>query len=180
MAHAGQVIENPVTGEHLAFLVTAGDSDGKLLRFEVTARPQAVGPPEHVHPRAHERYELKEGRLHVRLEGKERIVEAPANVHIPAGAPHTFWNGGDEPARMVIDFQPAGTFEDFLVTLYDLAADGKTNARGVPNPLQMAVIAERHLDDIHLARPPVAIQRFAFALLAPIGRLAGFQEKYAR
>jgi hypothetical protein len=34
VAHAGEVIENPVTGERVVFRQTARDTGGELLQFE--------------------------------------------------------------------------------------------------------------------------------------------------
>ena len=35
MAHRGQIIDNPVTGERIRFLRTAADTGGDLLEFEM-------------------------------------------------------------------------------------------------------------------------------------------------
>jgi mannose-6-phosphate isomerase-like protein (cupin superfamily) len=180
MATAGETIRNPATGETLTFVVTAADSDGRLLRVDVTADPGKDGPPVHVHRSFVERYDLREGRLRITLRGEPRVLEAPARLEIPRGAPHTFRVEGDRPARMVVDFEPAGTYEGFLVTMYGLAADGKTNDRGVPNILQTAVVGREHLDDFALARPPYLVQKLLFAVLAPLGRLLGYRARYER
>lgn len=180
MARVGQVLDNPVSGETLTFQATSQSTNGAALRFDVQCRPQASGPPEHVHPRSREGFQLVAGRLRLRIGGREQILEAPATIDIPPGTPHTFWNDGPEAASIAVSYEPAGTFEHFLETVYELAADGRTNSKGVPNPLRMAVIAREHLNDIALARPPVAVQRTAFAVLAPLGRLAGYTPRYSR
>jgi quercetin dioxygenase-like cupin family protein len=177
MARAGQVIRNPATGETLTFVVTSADSGGNLLRVDVTADPHKEGPPLHVHRAFVERYHLEAGRLRIKLRGKEHVLEAPGRLEIPRGVPHTFRVDGDEPARMIVDFEPAGTYEHFLETMYGLAAEGKTDERGAPNLLQTAVVAHRHLDDFALAKPPYLVQRILFAALAPIGRLAGYRTR---
>lgn len=180
MARAGQTIRNPATGETLTFVVTAADSGGALLRVDVTADPHRPGPPVHVHRRFVERYDVRTGRVRITLGGEERVVEGPGRFEIPRGKPHTFRVEGDEPVRMVVDFEPAGRYEGFLETMYGLAADGKTDGKGVPNVLQMAVVGREHLDDFSLAQPPYLVQRAAFSLLAPIGRLAGYRARYER
>ena len=178
MARAGQVIRNPATGETLTFVVTSADSDGRLLRVDVTADPRRPGPPLHVHRGFVERYDVRAGRLRILLGGQERVLGPEEGVEIPRGAAHTFQVEGDEPVRMVVDFEPAGTYESFLETVYGLAADGKTNAQGVPNLLRTAVVGREHLEDFALARPPYLVQRAIFAVLAPIGRLAGYRARY--
>jgi len=177
MARAGQVIRNPATGETLTFVVTSADSDGNVLRIDVTAEPHKEGPPLHVHRAFLERHHLQTGRMRFTLRGEAHVVEAPARFEIPRGAPHTFRVEGDEPARTVVDHEPAGTYERFLEKMYGLAVEGKTDERGVPNVLQAAVVGHEHLDDFSLARPPYVVQRAFFAVLAPLGRLAGYRSR---
>jgi mannose-6-phosphate isomerase-like protein (cupin superfamily) len=178
MARAAQVIRNPVTGETVTFLVTAADSGGKLLELEMEADPRAAGATEHIHPRITERYEMLEGRLHVTLEGVDTVVSAGQRLEIPPRTAHSFRNADNERARVRVRFEPAGRFEEFMETIYALAAEGKTNANSRPRLLQAALIGRRHIDDIALARPPVVVQRLLYALLAPLARARGYRDRY--
>ena len=94
MAHAGAVIENPVVGDRIIFLRTTADTAGELLEFDLFARPGAAGPPEHVHPQATERFEVKQGVLRARVAGIEKTIEAGQSLVIPAGTLHSWWNSG--------------------------------------------------------------------------------------
>jgi mannose-6-phosphate isomerase-like protein (cupin superfamily) len=173
---AGETIENPATGETLTFVVTAADSDGALLQVDVVMAPGRPGPPVHVHRSFSEHHDVREGRLAILLAGAERVLEAPAAIDIPRGTPHTFRVVGDQPVRTVVDYRPPGRYEDFIERLYALAREGKTDAEGAPrNILQTAVIARPHLDEFALAKPPYAVQKALFAVLAPVGRLFGFR-----
>ena len=78
---------------------------------------------------------------------------------VPAGTPHKFWNAGDEAAHFVCEVRPALQFESLLETMFALAADGKTNRKGMPNPLRLAVIANAHFDTVRLPFPPAILQR---------------------
>ncbi len=71
MAKAGDVIENPITGERITFLKTTGETGGELLRFEYILRP-GFTIPEHVHPHQEERHEVLSGTLRGRVGGQER------------------------------------------------------------------------------------------------------------
>jgi mannose-6-phosphate isomerase-like protein (cupin superfamily) len=173
MARAGEVIRNPATGETVTFLITASDSDGELLQLEMAAEKSST--PTHMHPKIAERWDLREGRVHFWVGKNEHVLNAPAQLEIPAGTPHRFWNDG--PIRTVVDHRPAGRFEDFLVTVYALAAAGKTN-KGMPNILRAAVIAREHLDDYALPFPPPGVQRVLFEILAPLGRAIGYSARY--
>lgn len=48
--------------------------------------------------------------------------------------------------------------------MFGLAADGKTNAEGMPNPFQLAVIMNRQFDLVRLPFPPAWMQRTGLAL----------------
>ena len=56
--------------------------------------------------------------------------------------------------------------------MFALAADGKTNRKGMPNPLRLAVIANAHFDTVRLPFPPAIVQRIGLALGGPLGRAA--------
>jgi hypothetical protein len=64
--------------------------------------------------------------------------------------------------------------------MFALAVDGKTNAKGLPNPLRLAVIARAHFDVVRLPFPPAILQRLGLALGAPLGRLFGYRPTYVR
>ena len=49
-------------------------------------------------------------------------------------------------------------FEQLIETMFGLAADGKTNRKGMPNPLHLAVIAKHHFDDAS-SFPPAWMRR---------------------
>ncbi len=95
---------------------------------------------------------------------------------VPAGVPHTWWIDGEEDARVLVEFQPALNTETFFETMYGLARDGRLDENGVPPFLQTAIISSAY--GIYLPRPPVALQKALFALLVPVGRLAGYRASY--
>ncbi|MGH3089038.1 MAG: hypothetical protein ACRDSJ_17195 [Rubrobacteraceae bacterium] len=93
MARAGDIIENPVTGERITFVKTARDAGGELLRFEYLAPAHTAGPPLHVHPYQEERFvEILSGKLRARL-GKDERRGVPRN---PLRAAATAREYGDE------------------------------------------------------------------------------------
>jgi quercetin dioxygenase-like cupin family protein len=176
--HAGDTIENPVTGERLKFIRTSRETNGELVEVEVTVQPNGFVAAAHVHPSQDERFEILEGEIEFRL-GKETMVARPGDVVlVAAGTPHKFRNLGDTPARFRTEVRPALEFERLIETMFSLAADGKTNRKGMPNPLRLAVIARAHFDDVRLPFPPVWMQRLGLAMGAPVGRALGFRPTY--
>ena len=175
---SGDTIENPVTGEIVHFLRTSADTDGELVEIEVSVEPDGAVAAAHVHPFQSERFEVLEGTLEFR-NGKEKAVAGAGDVvTVPSGHVHSFRNIGETTARFRCEVRPALQFERFLETMFGLAADGKTNGRGMPSPLRLAVIADAHFDDVRLPHVPAFAQKAALVTGAAVGRLFGFGPTY--
>jgi quercetin dioxygenase-like cupin family protein len=175
---AGDTIENPVTGERLVFRKTSAETKGEAVVLECFVSVAGSVAAAHVHPSQEERFEVLKGELGFKLNGEEIVARAGDRITVPAGTSHRFWNAGDEEAHFVCEVRPALQFEQLIETMYALAADGKTNRKGMPNPLRLAVIARHHFDDVRLPFPPAWLQRVGLALGAPLGRLVGYQPNY--
>ena len=50
MAHAGEQIENPRTGQRMVFLQTGAETDGELLQIGASTRPAGSMSPSTVIP----------------------------------------------------------------------------------------------------------------------------------
>ena len=98
MAYAGQVIENPVSGEKITFRKTAADTDGELLAIDLELSADGHVPGAHVHPLQEERFEVVSGRMKFRKGLKTIVAEAGDVVTVEPGKIHKFENAGDEPA----------------------------------------------------------------------------------
>jgi quercetin dioxygenase-like cupin family protein len=176
MAQAGDIIEDPVRGERIVFQKTARDTQGEFLRFDFLMKPGVAAIPRHVHPRQEERVEVIAGTVRYRLGGSEHTLAAGQSAVLPAGIPHTLWNAGDDQVHAVFEVHPALKTELAFETLFGLARAGKTNRSGMPNPLQGALLARDY--ETFLAWPPVAVQKAAMGLMAPLARLLGYRARY--
>ena len=175
MISPGDRLENPVTGEVLVFHRTATETNGESVLVETIVRPDGFVAAAHVHPNQTERFEVLEGRLGLRI-GQSEILAEPGDVAVVSpGTPHRFWNAGKGAARFICEVRPALQFESLIETMFTLAAQGKTNRRGMPNPLRLAVIARAHFDTVRLPFPPVLLQRVGLALAAPVGAALGYR-----
>ena len=175
MIHPGETLTNPVTGETLIFHRTAAQTDGESVLVETIVQPDGFVAAAHVHPNQSERFEILEGRVALRV-GRDELIAEPGQVAVvPPGTRHRFRNAGDTNARFLCEIRPALQFESLIQTMFTLASEGKTNRKGLPNPLRLAVIANAHFDTVRLPFPPAALQRAALALGAPLGRLFGYQ-----
>ncbi len=175
MIRPGDILENPVTGERLTFRRTAAESNGAAVLVETTVRPDGVVAAAHVHPYQTERFEVLSGTLGLELGGETITARPNEKLTIEPGRAHKFWNAGDYELRFLTEITPALMFESLIETMFGLAADGKTNGKGLPNPLRLAVIARAHSDTVRLPFPPAALQRTALAFGAPLGRALGYQ-----
>ena len=178
MIRKGDVIENPVTGERLRFLETSQETQGEYVLVECTVQPNGFVASAHVHPKQTERFEIEEGVLGFRLDGAEIVAGPGETVVVPAGSSHRFRNLGDTEARFICEVRPALQFERLLETMFALANAGKTNRKGMPNPLRLAVIANAHFDDVRLPFPPGWVQKAGLVMGAPLGRLIGYEPAY--
>jgi hypothetical protein len=89
-------------------------------------------------------------------------------VAVPAGDPHA-WAPHGGGARVRITFTPGAGFENFFDEFFRLAREGRVNSKGMPSLPVVARLGLAH--DMHLAGPPVPLQRAAFRVLARTDRL---------
>jgi quercetin dioxygenase-like cupin family protein len=178
MARAGDTIESPVSGARIVFRKTARDTNGELLQYDEFLKVGGRGPREHVHRYQEERFEIVSGTARIGVRGQERDYGARETVSVPAGTRHVWGNPGEEEVHVIIEFRPALRVETFLETYFGLQKDGKVNPKsGLPNPLQLAVISREYEDEVY-TWPPLFMHRVLFRLLAPIGKLLGYEAHY--
>jgi quercetin dioxygenase-like cupin family protein len=180
MIRAGDTIENPVTGERILFRKTAAETNSEAVVIECFVKPSGFVAAAHVHPSQTERFEVLAGSVMFKLDGEE-VPAGPGDVVlVPAGMKHQFWNASGGEAHFRCEIRPALKFERLIETMFSLAADGKTNRKGMPNPLRLAVIARAHFDTVRLPFPPAWMQLLGLALGAPLGLLVGYRPTYVR
>ena len=166
-----------MTGERFEFRENAD-----VLEFDYYLEPGgfAVGRVDHAHPRQDERFEIRSGRLDVRLDGDEWTATPGTKFAIPPETAHTVWNGGDSEMHAVVEIRPALDTKAFFETMSGLGRDGKTNRWGLPGPLQLGVVAHAYRDEIYFPGVPVTLQRATAAGLAAVGRAFGYRDRYPR
>jgi quercetin dioxygenase-like cupin family protein len=177
---AGELGWNPVTGERGIVLEGPDENPERRLTVELYVSPGGAVVGEHLHPTITERFEVLQGILGVKLSGRKSEAGAGEAVDIPPGTWHDWWNAGDTEAVVKVTVTPGDRFSEMITTIFGLALDGRTNAKGMPNPLQLAAVAREFEDAFVLRRPPRAVQRAVFGLLAPIARRRGYRGTYPR
>ena len=158
----------------MTFLATSADTDGEYVQIELRAEPEAFVAAAHVHPTQTETFEIVAGTLGAKVAGKAIEARAGDVLVVEPGQAHKWWNAGENELVFLCELRPALRFESLIETMFSLAAAGKTNKKGLPNPFRLAVIANAHFDTVRLPFPPAPLQRIALALGAPFGRLLGY------
>ena len=127
MASAGQILENPASGERITIRQTAADTHGELLAIDLELPAgRRVPGGQHIHPLQEERFEVVEGTMRFKM-GRDRVVAGPGEVVVvPAGVPHDFANAGDSRALVRVEVRPALKMEALFETAVGLAEQGRT------------------------------------------------------
>lgn len=178
MAYRNKVIRNPVTGQSIRFLQTSCDTEGQLLEMESTFAPHSTEPLAHYHPQQHETFEVLEGSLHVRINGKLRVLGKGEKLEIPPSTPHSMWNASGVRTMVNWRVEPALSTEYFLETGMGLAAQGKVNKKGMPSLLQTVLLAHRYKQVYRLAKPAFFLQKAVCKVLEPVARMKGYKAVY--
>lgn len=172
----GDTLENPVTGEIVTVIEAPSDANGRRMICEATVRPGGAVAGAHIHPHIDEAFTVLRGRVGLRLGKRTLIAPLGERVACPAGTVHDWWNAGTEDAVLRVEITPADRFIEMAVNLFGLARDGKTNARGMPNFLQLVVFAQEFADVVTFVEgPPPPVMKAVVAVVAPLARLLGYR-----
>lgn len=136
------------------FMLDGAETGRGFSLVEHPMSPRALAAPLHRHTREDEYSYVLEGRVGAML-GDEVLVGNPGDLICkPRNQWHTFWNAGDEPARILEIISPAG-FEGFFAELADLG--GVTQVE----PQIMAELCARYELEMNPDSVPGIVERFA-------------------
>ena len=143
------------------FLIDGADSGGGFSLVEHPMSPRALGAPLHRHTREDEYSYVTEGRIGALL--GEQVVEAGPGTLLfkPRQQWHTFWNAGDEPARILEIISPAG-FERYFAELVALGG-----SRVAP-PDALRALGQRYALEVDPQSIPALLERFRLQIGEPI------------
>lgn len=172
---APNYVENPVTGERFRFHTRPDDPSTQPLELDLWATPDMSPLAAHVHPKQDETFVVNTGSIEVTRRNEDSIVTAGESVTVTAGTPHTWSNAGEEQLHLTIRFEPGLRTEAFLRDLATLAQRGEVSADGAPSLLHVAALYDAYgYELLHLASPPLRVQKLVFGVLAPIARRLGY------
>jgi mannose-6-phosphate isomerase-like protein (cupin superfamily) len=134
-------------------MIEGPEAGDRFSLVEHPMSPRALAAPLHRHTREDEYSYVLEGRLGALL-GEEVVVAGPGDlVFKPRNQWHTFWNAGEEPARILEIISPAG-FERFFEELVDL---GGVSQAG---PETLAELCGRYQLEMDPDSVPGLVERF--------------------
>lgn len=103
------------------FVMDGGDAENRFGLIEHPIVPRGLASPMHLHTREDEYSFILEGRWGFQL-GDDVVYGEPGDlVYKPRNVWHSFWNAGDESARLLEIISPSG-FEHYFVELSKLFA----------------------------------------------------------
>lgn len=168
---APDYVENPVTGERFRFHTRPDDPDTDPLALDIWASPEMSPLAEHVHPRQDETFTVHAGKIEVIRNGEASTYSSGREITVKAGTPHSWANAGASRLHLTVRFQPGLETEAFLRDLATLARRGEVRADGAPSLLRVAALYDAYgYDLLHLASPPLAVQKVVFRALIPVAR----------
>lgn len=140
--------------------ISGGETGGQFAVVEHPLRPGALAGPPHTHANEDEISFVLEGEVTVQI--GEEVVRAGAGAYVvkPRGVPHTFWNAGTTPARLIEIISPAG-FEAYFGEMAEILAGA---GAGPPDAARMAEVAERYGLTLHPERLPALMERYGVRL----------------
>jgi len=139
------------------FMVNGSESGGGFSLVEHPLPPRALAAPLHRHSREDEYSYILEGRVGALL-GDEVVIGSPGDlIFKPRNQWHSFWNAGDEPARLLEIISPAG-FEKYFDELVDMGGSRKAD------PQSIAALPKRYGLEVDPASIPVLVERFGLRM----------------
>jgi len=135
------------------FMIDGSESACGFSLVEHPMSARALAAPLHRHTREDEYSYIVEGRVGALL-GDEVVEGGPGDlIFKPRDQWHTFWNAGDEPARLLEIISPAG-FEHFFAELVELGGAGDAD------PQDLAALSERYGLEMDPGTVPDLVERF--------------------
>ena len=172
------VFENPVTGERVVVLTDARQHPEQVLVSHLFIRPGGRVAAAHVHPTVDERFLVLGGEVGFLIGDRKRTLRAGEGASVRAGIVHDWWQVGDTQAQVIVEVIPGVRFGEMVGSMFGLARDGKVNSKGLPDPLQLAVMGHEYGDVIRFTKPPAIVQKLTIPPLAALGRRRGRKPMY--
>lgn len=170
-----KTIINPVIRDEVTFNQTAAGTEGRVTTLIVTLMPGG-GTPMHYHRSFTETFIVTEGELTIVLKKRSITLREGQEFTAEKYIAHRFENTSGKKVVFTTVILPASPgFEKALCILYGLAADNRTNDKGVPSSfLDLAAVSE--MSDLRMAGTGMLFAP-VLRLFAIAARIMGIDKK---
>ncbi len=150
---------NSVLGGFAVYKLSGEATGGAYSVVEHNLQPYSLAAPIHTHRDVDEVSYMLEGEIGA-LIGNQEVYAGPGTLVLkPRGIPHTFWNAGATPAKLLELISPAG-FEHYFEELDQLLA----SSGGRPDPAQIEQLADRYGMDMDFGSVPRLMEKYGVTL----------------
>lgn len=169
---ADEELTHPITGDRLRYL----DMEGDTFRVKQIRMPGKYSLESHYHKVQTEGFEVLSGKARYIANGQEGTLTAGQRISFPPGTPHVNpWNDGEDELHIIQSMSPALDFAVLHESLILGAGQGYVRPDGRTRLLPMCVLLGQTQSKTYSSALPEWLQRFLFAVLAPVGRLLGYR-----
>jgi mannose-6-phosphate isomerase-like protein (cupin superfamily) len=132
---ARRIFVNPIYKDKATVLESVEETGGSYMLGELEIAPGG-GNFMHTHSAFEETFIAVKGTLGVVLNDKKHFLKPGESITVPLHTPHHFFNNSRERIICHLKFKPGHEgFVKGIAIGYGLAADGKTNSKGIPKNL---------------------------------------------
>lgn len=142
------------------WMVSGEDSGGGFALVEHPMAPRVLGAPLHRHSREDEYSYVLQGKVGALLGDDVVYGEVGDLIFKPRNQWHSFWNAGDEPARILEIISPAG-FEKYFEEVVEIGRSGK-----MPDLDAVMAMQARYGLEMKFESIPELVERFGLRPLA--------------
>ncbi len=184
----GPWFDNEPMGQRTRIIMLPAETGGRYFIRDYTNRPFTgkYAIPAHFHPRWTETFEIRHGHARYRLGKQEFEAEPGESIVLPPGVAHLHpWSVSNEELYVrhtavadPSDLEGLTAGLQAILTIFALATQGRVNRRGVPTPLQLAVLAEAAMPATYVPGAPPAVQKVLIRAAATLGRAVGYRVTY--
>ncbi len=173
-----QPITNPISGETFKCL----RSDAQCYEMEWTVTTGGYVPFEHIHYKQDETFDVKEGVLRIRMDGKEHVVPAGKSITVAKGVAHLASNDSIGVLKCIVRYAPGLDYANFMRCFLGLTMDGYLDKNGGVNVPMCGYMIKRM--KLQAMTRPTSIPAFAFGtgLMAfqLMGMMKGWDRSYRK
>ena len=151
-------------------------TNGQKSEGILTLEPNEEGPPEHIHTKQIEYFEVLFGELTVKIEGQYIKLKIGDRTEIKKGLRHTYFNNTNEKVQAKFGYEPALNIQWMLDTLE--SSDHKNGGDWNKIPiLETGFVLYNLRAEYRLSKLPFWLQDILFGTLSKLAQITGISNK---